>query len=234
MLEHLKNRIAFVGQTQKRPFIAVSYAQSIDGCIASRKKEPIRLSGPKSMQFTHQLRTCFDAILVGIGTVLTDNPRLDSRLADGRNPQPIVLDTHLRTPVNAALVRRTDKKCWIICGDEGESVQSQRPFNSGVAVLPCKIDDQRRIDLPALIKLLSEKQIGSVMVEGGARVITSFINRQLVDQFIITISPKLLGGLPVVDQRGIGIKPYLPMNQIDYQRLGDDMVLWAVPEWNSG
>jgi len=85
-----------------------------------------------------------------------------------------------------------------------------------------------------LIKLLSEKQIGSVMVEGGARVITSFINRQLVDQFIITISPKLLGGLPVVDQRGIGIKPYLPMNQIDYQRLGDDMVLWAVPEWNSG
>jgi GTP cyclohydrolase II len=76
-----------------RPHITISYAQSLDGSIAALNKEQLQLSGRESMRLTHRLRACCQAILVGIGTVLTDNPSLTVRLVEGRNPQPIILET---------------------------------------------------------------------------------------------------------------------------------------------
>jgi riboflavin-specific deaminase-like protein len=225
-------KIAETRHRRHRPFVSICYAQSLDGCIASRNNDPIALSGRESMVLTHRLRTCFDGILVGIGTVLADNPRLNARLFDGPDPQPIVLDTRLRTPTEAALLTRNKKKCWITCGENGSADRKTALENAGADILKCKTDAERRIDLPQLMQQLLEKGIGSIMVEGGARVITSFINSRLVDQLIVTIAPKLLGGLPVVDQRGIVVKPFLPLNQIRYQRLGDDMILWATPQWS--
>src|SRR5262249_3832268 len=84
-----------------RPFVTLSYAQSVDGSIAARPGQPLALSGAQSMTLTHQLRVAHDAILVGIGTVLADNPRLTVRLVEGKNPQPIVADSHLRFPLSA-------------------------------------------------------------------------------------------------------------------------------------
>ena len=84
--------------SDRRPFVTVSYAQSVDGSIAGRNRLPIRLSGPAAMRLTHRLRAVHDAILVGIETVLADDPRLTVRLVAGPNPRPIVLDTQLRTP----------------------------------------------------------------------------------------------------------------------------------------
>ena len=91
-----------------RPFIIISYAQSVDGSIASRSRLPIHLSGTESSVLTHQIRAGCDAILIGIGTLLADDPQLTVRLVESRNPQPIILDTHLRTPLNAKLVKRSD------------------------------------------------------------------------------------------------------------------------------
>ncbi|MEJ2730266.1 MAG: RibD family protein [Deltaproteobacteria bacterium] len=217
----------------KRPFIAVSYAQSIDGSIASRHKEPIALSGPKSLVLTHQIRACCDCILIGIGTVLADDPRLSVRKIKGRNPQPVILDTRLRTPLDSKLVQRRDLAPWIINGLNHSNKRIQALESAGAKPLQCSTGDDGRIDLYALMNLLSEMKINSVMVEGGARVITSFVNSRLVDQFIITITPKLVGGLQVLNSRGLATAPYLDFKQVHYQHLDDDIVLWARPAWRA-
>ena len=86
-----------------RPFVTLSYAQSLDGSIADRPGRPLALSGPQAMALTHGLRAAHEAILVGIGTVLADNPRLNVRLVDGPDPQPMVVDSRLRFPPYANL-----------------------------------------------------------------------------------------------------------------------------------
>ena len=98
----------------KRPFVTLSYAQSWDGSITTRSGESLALSGAEATRLTHQLRSIHDGILVGIGTVLTDDPQLTVREWSGPNPQPIVLDSQLRMPVNARLCQHADKNCWVL------------------------------------------------------------------------------------------------------------------------
>ena len=102
------------GRTHGRPFVVLSYAQSVDGSIAGRNRERNRLSSPESMALTHGIRALCDGILIGIGTLLSDDPRLTVTHACGPHPQPVVLDTHLRTPPAARLVQRADTRPWII------------------------------------------------------------------------------------------------------------------------
>lgn len=218
----------------KRPFVTVSYAQSVDGSIASLSRQPIRLSGHESMTMTHQIRTLCDAILVGIETVLADDPKLTVRLVPGRSPQPIVLDTRLRMPLAAALVRRSDVSSWVVSSDGTNGKRARDLTRAGVRILSCPKDADGRIDLEALLTMLPELGIKSVMVEGGARVITSFVRTRLVDQFIITISPKLVGGLPVLERPLPNPLSYVQLRQVTYQPLGDDLVVWASPQWSDG
>lgn len=215
-----------------RPFIALSYAQSLDGSIASRDRRQVQLSGATSMRLTHELRACFDAIMVGIGTVLSDNPKLTTRLVDGSNPQPVILDTRLRTPTNACLVQRKEAACWIVSGPESDGIKRDRLVSAGAAVLPCKTAPDGKIDLSALMDLLVARKVNNIMVEGGARVITSFLGARLVDQLIVTITPKLIGGLNAIDDRGPGISPFLRLGRVTYCQLGDDIIMWARPDWS--
>lgn len=235
-IENLKTQLHYAAQFRAkyhRPFITVSYAQSIDGSIASRKREPLVLSGPKSWELTHQIRACCDAVLIGIGTVLADDPQLSVRRVDGKNPQPIILDTHLRTPLNAKCVQRNDVDSWIING-KTDSVQKIRVLEeAGARPLACATGTNGKIDLLALMDLLAAMNINSLMVEGGARVITSFVNSKLVDLFIITIAPKLVGGLQVLNSRGLEAAQYLDCEQVHYQRLGNDIIVWARPGWKT-
>jgi GTP cyclohydrolase II len=214
-----------------RPFVTVSYAQSVDGSIASRTRQPIRLSGELSMALTHRLRTRFDAIMVGIETVLADNPHLTVRYAQGPHPQPIVLDTHLRIPIQSNLVQRSDLSSWVVSGHNNAHERIDTLAQAGVTVLPCQLGEDGKIDLKRLMPLLADRDVNSLMVEGGARVITSFIRARLVDQFIITIAPTLIGGLPVIDGPGIHPSTQLKLNQVHYEHLGEDLILWAKPEW---
>jgi len=215
-----------------RPFITVSYAQSVNGSIASKNRLPIHLSGPESAVLTHQIRATNDTILIGVGTLLADDPRLTVRLAEGSNPQPIVLDTHLRTPVSARLVTQSDLSPWIIKSQDNCSDRIEALKNAGATPLPCATSRDGKIDLHALMAILDEKQVNSIMVEGGAKVITSFVNAELIDQFIITVSPRLVGGLPVIDSNGLNLNSNLMLGHVSCQRLGNDLILWALPDWN--
>jgi riboflavin-specific deaminase-like protein len=216
---------------RRRPFIAVSFAQSVDGSIASRNKGQLLLSGPKSSILTHQLRASCDAILIGIGTLLADDPQLTVRLAAGPNPQPIILDTRLRTPLAARLIQRTDLSPWIVNGQDGTHLRATALRQAGARPLTCATAGDGHIDLLALMDLLTERKVNSLMVEGGAKVITSFVNAGLVDQFIITISPKLVGGLRMIDSKGFKAASHLDLGQVKYQPIDDDLIMWARPKW---
>jgi len=216
---------------QGRPFVVLSYAQSIDGSIAGRRRERIRLSGAESMHLTYSIRAMCDVILVGIGTILADDPRLAAKQADSPRPHPIVLDTGLRTPPAARLLQRPGVRPWLIHAPAVSPERIRRLSRSGADPLPCSVAADGRIDLSALMQTLADRAVNSVMVEGGARVITSFLQQRLADVVIVTISPQLLGGLPVIDPDESDRTLDLHLDQPFYQTLGRDLVIWGCPRW---
>lgn len=215
-----------------RPFVVLSYAQSVDGSIAGRRRERVRLSGDASLQLTCAIRAQCAAILVGIGTVIADDPSLTSRGA-GRDPQPVVLDTALRTPLTARLVQRSGAHAWLVHGEGAPPDRRAALARAGAVPIGCSVDARGRIDLDGLMRCLAERSVDSLMVEGGARVITNFIRRRLADVFVITIGPRLMGGLPVIDPGESAEALDLHFARADVQVLGPDVVIWARPAWVS-
>lgn len=215
------------------PFVTVTYAQSLDGSIAGRNREQLRLSGDEAMRLTHRLRASHDAILVGIGTVMTDDPRLTVREASGTDPQPVVLDTHFRTPETCRLLQNPALRPWIMGGDPAAMDRAGALSAAGAVATLVPATDDDRVDLPSVLRLLSTRGVESLMVEGGARVITSFVKARLVDQFIITIAPRMVGGLPVLERDAFSEPPFRAFSRVIYRQLGPDMVIWAAPEWEA-
>jgi 3,4-dihydroxy 2-butanone 4-phosphate synthase/GTP cyclohydrolase II len=214
-----------------RPLVTVSYAQSVDGSIATRNHQQLRLSSHQSMVLTHRIRAACDAIVIGINTLLVDNPLLTVRLIEGPNPQPIVLDSKLRIPLRARLLDRTDHRCWLACTDKSDLERIGTVERRGAELIHCRRDRLGRVDLPNLLSLLGQKGIRSVMVEGGSQVITSFLEARLVDQVIITIAPRLVGGLPVLNRPTAGNGSLVHLDPVSYQSCGPDIILWGRPRW---
>ncbi len=215
-----------------RPLVTLSYAQSLDGSIADRPGRPLSLSGSQSMILTHGLRSSHDAILVGIGTVLADNPRLNVRLVTGKSPQPVILDSRLRFPPYANLLRN-GRSPWIVA-NEGADPERREALEASGARVFCLPATNGWVNLDALLQQLGEMEINSLMVEGGAQIITSFLASRLVDQVILTIAPLLVGGLRVVDSLGhANLRRFPRLGNLTYQRLGEDLVLMGEPEWKT-
>ncbi len=215
-----------------RPLVTLSYAQSLDGSIAERPGWPLSLSGDQSMVLTHRLRACHEAILVGIGTVLADNPQLNVRLVRGKSPQPVILDSRLRFPLYANLLRN-GRSPWIVANHEADPERQKALEAIGARIfrLPAS---HGLVDLAALLEHLGEMKINNLMVEGGAQIITSFLASRLVDQIILTIAPLLVGGLRVVDNLGYSGRRRFPrLSNLIYQRLGEDLVLMGEPDWEA-
>ncbi len=231
-LEEWPSRAEAFFQRHRRPLVTVSYAQSIDGCIASRSRQQLLLSSQESMVLTHRIRAACEAIVVGINTVLVDDPQLTVRLVAGRSPQPVVLDTNLRIPLGARLLERRASRCWVASDAEMPAARIAAVEAKAAEVLPCPRDRQNRVDLPHLLNLLGQRGIRSIMVEGGAQVITSFLEARLVDQLIITIAPRLVGGLPVLERPVVSNGTSLNLTDVVYGTCGPDIILWARPDWS--
>ncbi len=217
-----------------RPHVTLTYAQSLDGSIAARSGRPLPLSGAESLAYTHQLRAEHDAILVGIGTVLSDDPRLNVRLASGSSPRPIILDGELRCPL-AARCLDASRRPIVIAAARAAAERRRALEAQGVAVLTAPVckENESHLELSALLNRLFMKSIRSVMVEGGARVITSFLRARLVDRLIITIAPMLVGGLHgVVDLLTDDAHDFPRLRNATWQKLGDDWVVAGIPAWS--
>jgi 3,4-dihydroxy 2-butanone 4-phosphate synthase/GTP cyclohydrolase II len=224
---------------RRRPLVTLSYAQSLDGSIAAARSSRTAISGPEALRLTHELRAAHDAILVGIGTVLADNPRLTVRLVPGKNPQPVVLDTSLRFPLNAELLGG-EMHPWIAAAQleavQGTDLWAYQERCSqlearGARLLFLPVDGSGRVSLTALLECLVGLGMRSLMVEGGASVITSFLAERLVDQVVLTLAPVFLGGIPAVEAHPADAsqRPY-PLGELQEMksmRAGSDLILWG-------
>jgi riboflavin-specific deaminase-like protein len=208
-----------------RPLVTLSYAQSLDGSLSVARGTQTAISGPESLAVTHSLRAAHDAIAVGIGTLLADDPQLSVRLADGRNPQPVILDSQLRTPANAAVLQ-SNPAPWVFCVNDAAQEKEAQLAAAGARITRLAADEDGHVALFAFLDQLGHWGVNSLMVEGGAALITSFLQRGLADQVAITIAPVFIGGLKAVEALAdLAAFPRIAEPQVE--RFGDDFVVWG-------
>ena len=225
-----------------KPFVTLTFAQSLDGCVAvidsvtGETSSNLPLSGKSSLRLTHGLRSIHDAVLVGGTTFAVDNPRLNVRVwpkADAGDdlkcrPRPVVLDTELKRlqilrEMNAEIRAHNPIVCC--AEDVFDDIKNRLddPLLYAVDILPCKREiGGRGLDLEdVLIQLRKQRGICSVMVEGGASILTAFANRGLVNCICVTIAPKLIGGgiglnaFAAYEARGRGSMPWCDFDDFD-------------------
>lgn len=210
------------------PFVTLKYAQTLDGRIATSTGHSRWISSLPSRQFAHRLRHAHDAILVGIGTVLCDDPELTVRLVRGINPLRIVLDSHLRIPLSAKILQEQEQAGTLVVAIEGaEKEKLSRLADLDVETLLIPADSSGRIDLNRLFQELGKRNLASVLVEGGAGILTALLAESLADRLISIVAPKICGqGIDAVGQlhitemdRAIGLR----FRKIF--RKGDDLVI---------
>jgi len=210
-------------QSENRPFITLAYAQSWDGSITTRCGETLHLSGTESVRLTHQLRSLHDGILVGIGTVLSDDPQLTVREWTGPNPQPIVLDSRLRMPQTARLCCHPDKLCWILT-----ILPDASKLGNQVEIMTINGNNQEHVPLQDAMELLWQKGIKSLMVEGGATIITAFLKARMADSLVLTIAPRLVGGYRAVGDLGTTTTRQIPqIHPLHSEQIGEDLIVWG-------
>ncbi|HYX91695.1 MAG TPA: RibD family protein [Myxococcaceae bacterium] len=174
-----------------RPLITAAFALSQDGCMSASRAGRTILSGEESMRLTHRLRALHDAVLVGVGTVLCDDPLLTTRLVSGRTGLRIVLDSQLRTPGTARVLRAHSTPPLIVGRDSVSRVRvdALREAGADVVLLP---GGSAGISLGALFKYLAALGVSGLMVEGGPTVLRSFLRLGYLDQFCVTTTPAFL------------------------------------------
>ena len=223
--------------TSGRPFVIAKTALTLDGWTATSTGHSRWITGEASRQFVHRLRDRVDAVMVGVGTVLADDPALTTRLTTGKgkNPIRIILDTNLRTPARAKALAHTDASMtWIAVGDDVPAPRLESRVAEGVSFLRCPKRDGR-IDLPALMDRLGEKSITSLMLEGGSTVMGAMLRERLIDKFYIFKAPKLLGGgdgIPMASGPGVRtMDETIGIRHLKIRRFGEDVLFEGYPRY---
>lgn len=186
------NEIFFYNIQSGLPFVTLKTATSLDGKIATELGESKWITSKEAREDVHRYRHEHDAILVGVNTVLKDNPSLTTRLPNGgKSPIRVILDTNLKTPLHSNIIVDQKAPTWIIVGNQVTDSKIQEYMSQGVKILQL---NEGKIKIPDLLKLLGDRGITSLFVEGGAEVNNSFVMSRLVNQIITYIAPKLIGG----------------------------------------
>jgi diaminohydroxyphosphoribosylaminopyrimidine deaminase/5-amino-6-(5-phosphoribosylamino)uracil reductase len=185
------NRGFVRNMTMGRPWVAVKAAISADGSMALLNGESRWISGSDSRRRSHLMRAEYDAVLVGVGTVLADDPMLTVRDADGRSPVRAIVDRDLDTPPDARVL--DGGGCVIFTGPHPDGARERALLERGARVVRAEGPPGSRVPLGGVLRHLAAGGINYLMVEGGPRIISSFINERLVDEFSLFAAPKILG-----------------------------------------
>ena len=219
----------------KRPYVILKAGMTLDGQIATSSGEAKWITSKPSRRESHQLRAEVDAVLIGLGTVVSDNPSLTARVGASltrlaqKQPLRVIVDSRLRTPLNAKILRRVDGAGTMIATTDAAPAARRRAFHRrGVSVLVLP-RVRGRVSLPALLRELGQRGIASLLVEGGGEVNAAMLKAGLVQQVRLYVAPSLLGG---VDAKGIigGRSPgrltaALKLKDVRIRSLGGDMVV---------
>jgi diaminohydroxyphosphoribosylaminopyrimidine deaminase/5-amino-6-(5-phosphoribosylamino)uracil reductase len=211
------------------PLVTLKFAQTLDGRIATTTGDSQWISGEKFRRLAHQMRATHDAVMVGIETVLADDPRLTVRLLKGRDPVRIILDARLRIPLDAEVIRNRQATTIIATTSQAEEKKLSQLRQAGIEDLLVPMDEAGEVDLKHLLRALGERDIASVLVEGGARVITSLLRQNLADKLVIAIAPRIMGkGIEAVGELGIRkVDQTMRLSVTRIDRLGEDLLVEA-------
>lgn len=216
---------------KRKPVVTLAYAQSLDGSISFHRKKRLMLSSQESLVMTHKLRSENDAILVGVGTVIADNPQLTVRHYKGKNPQVVILDSKLRIPLTARVLKNS-KPPIIFTTNQADPEKQKLLAEMNAKIVLVDSTPDGRTDLSQALEKLFVFGIKTVMVEGGRAIITSFLNENHVDKVIITVAPIFVGGVSVLSKE---IKENLGFPQLKnvlQYKLGRDIIIMADIERN--
>lgn len=227
-LERLRRLAQPADDPGDRPWVTVAFAQTLDGRIATRTGDSQWISCADSLTFSHCLRASHDAILVGIGTVLADNPRLTTRLVPGPSPRRVVVDSRLRLPLDAAVLADGAAGGTTVVTTELAQPEPIAALQAlGTELLFARADDDGHVDLRDALRQLRLRGQRSLLIEGGARMITAALRARAVDRLAICVAPKLIGaGIEGVGDLAISrLADALPLRNATFLQLADDMLV---------
>lgn len=208
------------------PYVTIHYAQTLDGRIATRSGNSQWISGKASLCFAHELRATHQAVIVGIGTVLADNPRLTVRHAPGPSPMRVILDSTLRLPHDTHVLTDDAAPTLVATTTRAPEERIEAIRARGAEVLLFEPNADGRVDLAALMRHLGERGVVSVLIEGGANVITSALRNSLVDRLVVCIAPKMVGaGIEAVGNLDVlHLSDALTFAQARFTHVGEDII----------
>jgi diaminohydroxyphosphoribosylaminopyrimidine deaminase/5-amino-6-(5-phosphoribosylamino)uracil reductase len=213
------------------PFITLKWAMSLDGKTAARTGDSRWLSGPQARALVHRLRAASDAVLVGIGTVLADDPALSARGEEGdplpRQPLRVVVDSQARTPPTARCITTPGGKTLIAVAHAPQGrIEALRAAGAEVITLP---GPQGEVDLEALSRELGRRSVTSVLVEGGGTLAASYLRQGLADKVLAFIAPRIVGGrsapTPVEGEGVPRVAEAIPLRRVRVERVGEDLLV---------
>ncbi|MEE3411149.1 MAG: bifunctional diaminohydroxyphosphoribosylaminopyrimidine deaminase/5-amino-6-(5-phosphoribosylamino)uracil reductase RibD [Treponema sp.] len=225
------NFIFFHYITSKTPYVALKYAMTADGKIATAAGKSKWISCQESRDFVHQLRSKYSCIMAGIGTVLADDPLLTCRIPGGRNPTRIICDSSLRLPLDSQLVQSaTEVPTIVACADSAGIDKEKALAKKGVQVIRCGSPScGNRVDLCLLMKKLGELGLDSVLVEGGGALNFSLLKAGLVQRVYSFVAPKIFGGAaapsPVAGSGVLEVADAFSLSQSDARKIGSDVLI---------
>lgn len=225
------NERFFCWITKKRPFITLKYAMTLDGKIATAEGDSKWITGEEARRFAHRLRRQHDAVLVGIGTVLSDDPELTTRMVSGRNPVRIVLDGGLRIPLQAKVLNEEAETIIFTGIDADRAKQAELELRKHVKVIRLPLQGGQ-LPVELVVKQLGELGITSLLVEGGSAVHGAFYDSGFADRVYAFIAPKLIGGhdaLSPIGGKGCKlVSAGWQLEDIERQLLGQDIMITGI------
>jgi diaminohydroxyphosphoribosylaminopyrimidine deaminase / 5-amino-6-(5-phosphoribosylamino)uracil reductase len=227
-----QNRVWLTAVTRGRPHVTLKAAMTLDGRIADLHGQSRWITGESARQDAHRLRSEADAIVVGVGTALHDDPQLTVRRGQPwpREPFRVVLDTGARTPVGARLIAAgTPARALIAVGEEAPAARVRALEEAGATVLRVGTREGR-VDPAAVLAALWAREVRGVLVEGGGAVHGAFLDAGLVDRVALFVAPRLLGGREapaVVAGSGRALKDAIRLSELSVQRVSDDLLIEA-------
>ncbi len=211
----------------RRPYVVLKYAQTVDGRIATRRGDAKWISSEEERRISHGLRAACDAVLVGVETAIIDDPQLTVRMVPGSSPLRVVLDSTLRLPSTARLL--DNRAGTVVITTESSSAKRRSALRERAVGVHVVDAGPRGVDLASALQILLALGVGSLLVEGGARVITSFFAEKLVDRLVLGIAPAIMGtGIDSVGDLGVAsVAETVRLTNRSVHQAGDDLLVAA-------
>lgn len=224
------NAVFFHYISTGKPYIAMKYAMTLDGKIACHTGDSKWVTGEIARGHVQKLRNLYTGIMVGIGTVLADDPTLNCRLEGGRDPVRIVADSRLRIPADSKLVRTArDQGLIVACLSDSDSTKIRELESLGVTVITCPVGPNGSIDLQVLMEELGKRRIDGILLEGGGVLNESFLRAGLVNRVYCYLAPKMFGGRDSrtpVEGQGVDLaRDAWEFQCVDKRELGEDILI---------